>query len=202
MYSIYVAMSIFSLTMSISPGPVNMISLSIGVNKGFRASLPFALGAALGFSFLLLAVAFGFETIFDQAPRLMDILTVIGVGFMMIIGHQIAQSSVAVSDSVVRAPSFFSGLLLQWLNPKAWVASVTGVAAFSVTQNYLMLIRFVSIYFIICFLAIASWAFFGEKLGRALASSVRLRSMNLIMGYGLMLVCGVLLIEKLAKFLA
>jgi threonine/homoserine/homoserine lactone efflux protein len=38
--SLILAMFMFALTMSISPGPVNMVIISSGANHGFRKTLP------------------------------------------------------------------------------------------------------------------------------------------------------------------
>lgn len=55
--TLIIAMSLFALSMSISPGPVNLITFSSGLNYGFLPSLPFVAGAALGFTLLLVVVA-------------------------------------------------------------------------------------------------------------------------------------------------
>ena len=47
------AMCSFALSMSISPGPVNLVTLSSGINHGFLRTLPFVAGASIGFSLLL-----------------------------------------------------------------------------------------------------------------------------------------------------
>ena len=54
--SLILAMFMFALTMSISPGPVNMVIISSGANHGFRKTLPFISGATTGFTLLLILV--------------------------------------------------------------------------------------------------------------------------------------------------
>jgi len=56
--SILIAMCIFSLTMSISPGPMNMVIVSSGANHGVRWTMPFVSGATIGFTLLLVFVRF------------------------------------------------------------------------------------------------------------------------------------------------
>ena len=56
--SLIFAMFSFSLAMSISPGPVNMIILSSGVDYGVKKTFPYLSGATIGFTSLLLFVAF------------------------------------------------------------------------------------------------------------------------------------------------
>lgn len=66
--SLFVAMCFFSLTVSISPGPVNMTILSTGVNYGFKRSIPLVSGATVGFTLLLTAVGLGISNVVAQAP--------------------------------------------------------------------------------------------------------------------------------------
>ena len=54
--SLIIAMCLFAVSMSISPGPVNLVTFSSGLNYGFVPTLPFVAGAALGFAVLLVVV--------------------------------------------------------------------------------------------------------------------------------------------------
>lgn len=80
---------------------------------------------------------------------------------------------------------FYEGFLLQLLNPKAWVASVSGVSMFSSSKT--SLIVFVTIYFIICYLSLSLWGILGEKATMFFNTNLRLRVFNLIMGNTLIL---------------
>ncbi|MCO1335598.1 hypothetical protein MO867_14765 [Microbulbifer sp. OS29] len=57
--SLFLAMFGFSLAMPITPGPVNMVIISSGVNHGFSRTLPFVSGATVGFTLLLSMIGFG-----------------------------------------------------------------------------------------------------------------------------------------------
>lgn len=47
------SMFIFSLTLSFSPGPVNMVIISSGAVNGFKKTFSFVSGATTGFTLLL-----------------------------------------------------------------------------------------------------------------------------------------------------
>ena len=47
------AMALFALALSATPGPVNLLALASGINHGLWRSLPFVLGATIGFCALL-----------------------------------------------------------------------------------------------------------------------------------------------------
>ena len=53
MLSLIVSMFIFSLSMSISPGPVNLTILTSSMNYGVKATFAFISGATIGFTLLL-----------------------------------------------------------------------------------------------------------------------------------------------------
>src|SRR5690606_26335587 len=79
-------------------------------------------------------------------------------------------------------PNFIQGLLLQWLNPKAWVACASGAALFSNSETHTTLITFMVIYFVVCYLSLAAWAVLGDRVSILLNSTLRIRIFNLAMG--------------------
>lgn len=185
--SLVLAMCLFALSMSISPGPVNLICLSTGVNHGPRRALPFVSGATIGFCLLLALVGLGIGTLAGY-QFLLDLLSLAGAGFIGYIGVKIATSDSRLEAIDVARPSFGQGFLLQWLNPKAWVACLSGVSAFNLAGDYPLLALFVVLYFGICYASIASWALLGGRLGRWIETPHKLRLFNRLMGGALVLV--------------
>jgi len=183
----FFAMCAYAFSMSISPGPVNIITLNSGLQYGFRRTLRFVAGAALGFALLLLAVGLGLGQAASSVPLLLTVLGWCGAAFIFYIGASIALSTAPIEQGAESSSSFSRGMLLQWLNPKAWIASISGIAAFEVSEM-VALLEFVSLYFFICFASVASWALLGDKMRVLLDSADRLRWFNRIMGTLLMLV--------------
>ncbi|MCS6067628.1 LysE family transporter [Klebsiella variicola subsp. variicola] len=64
--------SVFSLALSFSPGPVNMVIISSGVMHGFRKTFAFVSGATLGFTLLLIFVSFGLYTVIASHPSFLN----------------------------------------------------------------------------------------------------------------------------------
>lgn len=90
------------------------------------------------------------------------------------------------------APKFFEGFLLQWINPKAWIACISGVSIFSSTEGHGPFLTFAIIYFIVCYLSLGVWAILGDKLSYLLKDHFRLRLFNFTMGLLLMITAGYL----------
>ena len=179
--STIISMISLSLAMSISPGPVNMISITSGINNGFRKTFSFVSGATIGFTILLICVGFGLITIIDTYPIFLNIISILGSLFIIYLGYKIATSNSKLElNTEQKIPKFYEGFLLQWLNPKAWIACVAGTSLFS--HSIPELVTFIIIYFLICYISIASWALFGHHATKILNNNFKLKLFNLIMG--------------------
>lgn len=193
------AMSMFSLSMSISPGPVNMVIISSGANHGFWRTFPFVSGATIGFTILLIFVGFGFLKVIVSYPVFFEYLSIAGSAFIIYVGYKIASSVPELVVENADIPSFLQGFLLQWLNPKAWIACASGAALFSNPQTYVTLITFMAIYFVVCYLSLAAWAVLGDRVSILLNSTLRVRTFNLATG-GMLIVtaCYMLYLQFIA----
>ncbi|WP_213073695.1 LysE family translocator [Acinetobacter ihumii] len=186
MFGLFLSMFTFSLSMSISPGPVNLTILGSAMNYGARKTFAFIFGATIGFTLLLAAVCFGLYQIILLYIGLLDIITILGTLLLVWIGFNILRSAgqkISISEiDQTKIPTFLQGFLMQWLNPKAWIAAVAGTALFSITQNALHLIFFVMIYFVVCFISLLIWGIAGEKLAKLLNTPQRAKVFNIVMG--------------------
>jgi threonine/homoserine/homoserine lactone efflux protein len=198
--SVIFAMCLFSLSMSISPGPVNLITLSTGANHGFKNAMPFVSGATLGFTLLLLMVGLGIGGLASHIQVLLDLLGYGGAAFICYMGYKTLVSKPEIEIEIQRktVPAFYQGFLLQWLNPKAWVACISGISAFNLADSLPMLAIFVSLYFVICYASIASWALVGDKIKILLTKPGYLHIFNTFMGGALILVALYLLSLQLS----
>ena len=192
MLSLIFSMFTFSLSMSISPGPVNLTILSSSINYGVKKTFSFISGATIGFTLLLAAVCFGLYQIIVLYSILLDVITILGTGLLIWIGWNILRTKGEMIKAQVQddslAPSFMQGVFMQWLNPKAWIAAVAGTALFSTTQNYYLLALFILIYFVVCYISLLIWGVIGERLANFLNEGNRTRILNVIMGMVLILI--------------
>jgi threonine/homoserine/homoserine lactone efflux protein len=195
------AMCVFSLTMSISPGPVNMTIIASGVQHGVRRTMGFVNGAALGFTVLLALVGFVLDGLATAWPRLFSAMELAGAAFILYTGWCIMRAGAvtASGDPELRPPSFFQGWMLQWLNPKAWIAGVAGVTMFASPDSRTPLLLFIALYTIICYLSFMTWALLGERARLLLDTPARMRVFNLAMGGSLALTALYLMAGALAK---
>ena len=192
MLSLIVSMFIFSLSMSISPGPVNLTILTSSMNYGVKATFAFISGATIGFTLLLASVCFGLYQMIVIYPVLLDVITILGTVLLLWIGLNILRAEGTVissqSQDEVKIPTFIQGALMQWLNPKAWIAAVAGTGLFSTGHIHAVLLIFVVIYFVVCYLYLLLWGIAGEKLASFLNTGNRARLFNIVMGVLLILI--------------
>ena len=172
-------MAAFALATSVTPGPVNVVALSAGARHGWRASLPYVFGATAGFTALLLLVGFALEQVVHALPRFALGVRWAGGAFLLYMAWRLAgdRGGLDVATRSRRRPSMLAGAAMQWLNPKAWFATLSGMAVYGIAQVGL----FAAIYFAVCFASIAAWAVAGSTLATVLADGRTLRRLNVAM---------------------
>ncbi|MHC6225372.1 LysE family translocator [Pseudomonas sp. X10] len=176
--SLSLSMAAFALAASISPGPVNIVALGSGARHGLRASLAHACGATLGFCALLVLVGLGLHELLSRWPLTGQLLHWGGVLFLLYMAWKLASDNGELgAERKHRAPSALHGAAMQWLSPKAWLAGVAGVGAYTGGEQQLLWL-FTWIYAPICFLSVASWAWAGSVIRHYLSNARHMRLFN------------------------
>jgi len=180
--SALLSMAAFALASSISPGPVNVVALSAGAQHGFAASLRHVSGATVGFTLLLLLIGLGLHELLVHFPNLISIVKWAGVAFLLYMACKLVLDDGHLgADKLSRGPSFAYGAALQWLNPKAWLASLAGMGAYAAEGDGALVWQFTAIYFVICYVSIASWAYAGTFLRKYSQAPKRVRLFNRVL---------------------
>jgi threonine/homoserine/homoserine lactone efflux protein len=120
----------YTFVMSITPGPNNVMLTAAGARFGFARTLPHMLGIACGFSLQLLAVCAGLATLFRSWPWLQGALGWAGAAYLLYLGYHMLARADHTSGSASTPVSFVQAGLFQFLNPKAWVMTVTAATLF------------------------------------------------------------------------
>lgn len=184
--SLLLPMSAFALAASISPGPVNLICLSSGTHYPIAKGLIFVTGATLGFLVLFLAIGAGLYSLLNVVPLLEEILRWTGLLFLLYLSYQLFQHDGSVrSQSTDKPPGFMTGAMMQWLNPKAWLASAAGIGAYTSSNDPYQLWLFAALYLPICWLSLASWVYAGAFLRRYIHRPFVLLTINRTLAAGL-----------------
>ncbi|CAJ0778871.1 Cysteine/O-acetylserine efflux protein [Ralstonia chuxiongensis] len=175
-------MGAFALAASISPGPVNIVALSTGAQYGLGASMRHVTGATVGFALLLLLTGLGLHEFLRHWPQLTRAIQWAGVAFLVYMAYKLAVDDGHLgTGEATQGPSWISGAAMQWLNPKAWLASLAGMGAYAANGDSLLVWQFTAIYFVICYGSIACWAYAGSRLRHYLSAAKRVRLFNRLM---------------------
>lgn len=194
--TLFISMAAFALVSSITPGPVNLVALSSGARHGLKATLAHITGATAGFTLLLVLIGLGLYEMLVRWPLLTGAIRVAGVGYLLYLAWRLASDNGQLRTAAqAPQPTLLGGAAMQWLNPKAWLASVAGMGAFAADGNSATVGRFALIYFVVCYLSIACWAVAGSYLQRHLAQASGVRLFNRIMAALLTLCAAGLLLD-------
>jgi threonine/homoserine/homoserine lactone efflux protein len=179
----FVALFLFALTTSITPGPNNMMLFASGVNFGFIRTLPHMFGIGAGFLSLLIAVGLGLGAVLHSVPLIYTALKFAGGAYLVWIAWKIGTSRSLSEGKANAVPmTFLQAAAFQWINPKAWVMAVTAMATYTSQQGYLASVIFVGIVFAIVNVpSVSTWAGFGSALRQWLSDPVRLKWFNITM---------------------
>jgi threonine/homoserine/homoserine lactone efflux protein len=158
--------------------------LASGTNFGFRRTVPQILGITIGLSSVLLAVGFGLGALLTAYPPLALALKIAGGAYLLYLAWRIAMSrSVPNGDATAARPlTFLESAAFQWVNPKAWVAALTAMAAYASAENpFASVVLITLVVAIVNLPSVAVWAGFGVALRRFLSDPARLKWFNIVM---------------------
>lgn len=191
--STLISMSLFALAASLSPGPVNLVGVSSGARYGVRVGLQFVTGATLGFIALFVLIGTGLQQLTEAMPELLLYLKWAGVAFLLYLSFQLLRDSGEISaEQQKNQPTAWIGAIMQWLNPKAWLASMSGIAAYTEPSYPQSLWVFAGLYMVICWLSLMAWVLLGAWMGEWLNTPKRIRLLNRVLAIGLIGSCMVI----------
>ncbi len=191
----------YALIMSITPGPNAILVAYSGVNFGFRRSLPHIFGIAAGFMCQAMLVASGFGLVLQSQPRLYVALKIFGALYLLYLAGRLAlpRARLVSGEPVAAKPiTFIEASLFQFLNPKAWLISVTCAAFLYGNGTTRATPAILSLYGGILFAALVpsvlTWNLFGAGLSRFLKEPRIRRAFDIVMA--------VLVLLSLAMFVS
>jgi threonine/homoserine/homoserine lactone efflux protein len=183
-YDVLLALTVFAFVMAFTPGPNNILLTASGVNFGFTRTIPHLLGVDIGFVFMLAVFAAGLGFIFASLPALQLVLKIAGAAYMLWLAWKVASAKPAASDGSApgRPMTFLQAAAFQWVNPKAFVAVLSGVAVYMRPGHERDDFVIVLIVFALATaLSTATWAGFGVALRRFLRDPGHARIFNVTM---------------------
>lgn len=193
-------LAVFAAVSCITPGPNNLLLTQSGARFGFRRSVPHVCGIAAGMGVMLLAVASGLGSLFNSLPWLQQAMRIGGTLYLLWLGYMIAiapplTAKAADEGGMVDSPwRFYQAVLFQFINPKAWLMSISMIGSFTLLgREYWSSVGWMVLVFsLVCLQCCLVWAQFGAQVGRWLRTPQAWSWFNRIMGV-LTVVCVVMI---------
>jgi threonine/homoserine/homoserine lactone efflux protein len=173
---------VFAFSMSISPGPNNLLVMATSSSVGIARTLPLMFGVCLGGFGLLLISSFGASGIIQQVPAMYVVMKVIGALYLIYLAARTAMVRTGTMEvKERRAVGFFASAGFQFANPKAWMIALGAATAFAPKGVAPLTFALVAgVLFAACALVSnGAWALLGRGLSRVLGTAQRLRAFNL-----------------------
>lgn len=147
-----------------TPGPNNIMSMSNASRLGFRKSLSFNFGILAGFCIASVACALLSQALHSLIPKIKTPMLIFGAGYMLYLAWHTYKSSGELAENHAKS-GFWSGLLLQFINPKLYLSCIVSLEAYILPvyqQSTPMLIAFALMIAFIGFSFTILWALFGS----------------------------------------
>ena len=164
---------IFIIFMVGTPGPANLLIMTIGSKYGMGTAMRFNVGLVLGKIFLNMAMAIGVGVFLTNQPVLLDVLKFLS-GALMIYFSLHTLKGQASNSEASRNISWRAGLIVHPVNPKAWVMSILAWTEFgpNLGSPSHQLVIICSSFAAAQLILHSLWALAGALLSRALRKNV------------------------------
>lgn len=132
-----ISLAAFAATMTGTPGPNNLMVTASGANFGYWRTLPHMMGIGSGLVSMIVLVAAGLGVMFIRFPILHEILRWAGSAYLLYLAWKIASAKSSIrTDQQDGAPmTFMAAAMFQYVNPKAWMMSVTAISTFTLAGD-------------------------------------------------------------------
>ncbi|SFB84544.1 Threonine/homoserine/homoserine lactone efflux protein [Marinospirillum celere] len=188
----------YMVSMTLTPGPNNIMLTASGANYGFRRTLPHIFGIAVGCLLLFVALALGLGSAFMHYPILQTVLKVLGSAYLLWLAWKIATAPPPVirTDNQGQPLTLVQAAAFQFANPKAWIVGIALMAGFLPDQGNLLLnaLLLAGLSTLVGLPCVCIWAGFGVAIGRILKSENHWRWFNRGMG-GITAACVLVILQ-------
>ncbi|MTI49144.1 MAG: lysine transporter LysE [Firmicutes bacterium] len=202
MFNIWAFFS-YVFVVSFTPGPNNIMSMANASKYGYKKTLKFIFGVFTGFFIVMLLSSYFNLLLFNLIPKIKFIMGLIGSVYMVYLAIKLMkseeESQETLDDSDIEIDittdqsqnpkengnnlySFFTGLTMQFVNPKGILYSITVISNFIIPyykSNIALLLTSLSLA-LVAILSTSVWALFGSLFNRFLSSYQK--QFNIVMG--------------------
>ena len=169
---------------SFTPGPNTTLSTALAANHGLKRAMPFVCAVPVGWALLFSLCAGGVGALVVAIPALRLGIKVFGVAYLLWLAYKIGMTrTLGETDNSRINVTFFQGVMLQFLNIKAWMLALALVAGWiagkpDALSRYMLMFPILLIY---AFASNLAYAAMGSLLRKWLQIGNRLTWFNRFM---------------------
>ncbi|MGX9134893.1 LysE family transporter [Rummeliibacillus sp. JY-2-4R] len=167
---------------SFTPGPNNIMAMSNANKYGFKRSLNFVFEVAIGMLVIMLLCGYFNLLLYSFIPKIKFVMSILGSLYMIYLAFKIMRSKTQKKGEDEKLNSFFSGILLQFINFKVILYGVTAISLFIFPfyKSNISMILFSVVLAFGGFAGTAFWAIFGSLFQKFLSKYEK--PFNVVMG--------------------
>ena len=156
----------YVLISSFTPGPSNISTASLAVLHGYKNTLRYQLGLAVGVFLLMLLSGWFSAALLNLFPALEPLMRYVGAGYILYLAYGILKASYSFTEADTKPLGFTHGLTLQILNPKLMIYAFTLFSTFlaPMSKSITLLIGVAILLAWASFCATSLWAVFGTAI--------------------------------------
>ncbi|WP_042349786.1 LysE family transporter [Bacillus massiliigorillae] len=150
---------------SFTPGPNNIMAMMFANKYGLKNTIRFCFGVSAGF-FVIMVLCTYFNIMLESfIPKIEFFMSILGAAYMLYLAAKFVFSKDGKEDQEEsKNNGFFTGMLLQFVNPKGILYGITVIATFILPyhSSNISLLFFAILLAFVGFLSTFSWSLFGS----------------------------------------
>ena len=182
----FTALLALATAMSFSPGPNTTLSTALAANGGLSRAMRFVFAVPVGWILLLGVCAAGIGALVVAAPSLRLAIKAFGIAYLLWLAWKLSGSAImGNADGKQLHVGFRQGVMLQFVNIKAWLLALTLVGTwiagqpdalrrFAVVAPWMLVYAFISNFaYALAGALLREWLALGQRLlwfNRAMAA--------------------------------
>jgi cysteine/O-acetylserine efflux protein len=172
---------------SFTPGPSNISTASMAILHGYKNTLKYQFGLAVGVFLLMLLSGLFSGALLNIFPGLEPVLRYIGATYIFYLAFGILKASYTFTGMDIKPLGVFNGFMLQILNPKLFVYAFSLFSTFlaSAAKIIALCIFLAALLAAISFCATSAWALFGSAIKTHLRSPRLQMIVNILLSLSL-----------------
>lgn len=122
----FAALLTLATATSFTPGPNTTLAAALAANRGLKGAMHFVLAVPAGWALLLVLCVLGLGALLVAWPPLHWAVLAVGVGYMLWLAARLFRADqMAQADARRLDVNFREGVLLQFVNIKAWMLALS-----------------------------------------------------------------------------